>query len=176
MFTGQAGGTWGEHHGEPVSVSRGVYQFERAATGKLGQERTVAEVAEVDENQPLGVKGESLSSPTSPDEKTPVDKDSPGRGRFDLREWIENRQEAELEHGITGKNLGVAWRNLGVLAPKGSTSIFIRTLPQAIAGTFGPDLYRFVTQLGQSFFRRKDVDRSGMKEIIQGHNGILLPG
>lgn len=68
---------------------------------------------------------------------------------FDLRQWIENRVAAEESRGIPRKRVGLSWRDLRVAAPGGSSAVFIKTLPQAILGTFGIDLAYFAKGIFQ---------------------------
>lgn len=48
------------------------------------------------------------------------------------------------KNGKSAKKVGVVYKHLTVKGV-GSTATFVKTLPQAIMGTFGPDLYRIVT-------------------------------
>lgn len=92
---------------------------------------------------------------------------------FDLRAWIESRAAAESARGITRKKLGVRWRALGVAAPAPTDTLFIKTLPRAIAGTFGPDLYRILSGLVAPLLPKAG---GPTMPILQGHNGVLRPG
>ncbi|KAI9798569.1 MAG: hypothetical protein M1833_004706 [Piccolia ochrophora] len=62
---------------------------------------------------------------------------------FQLGDFL---REGHFEHRVDGKSakkVGVIFKNLTVKGV-GSTTAFAKTLPQAIAGTFGPDLYHLL--------------------------------
>ena len=157
---GSHGGSWGEHHSPegPVSVSSGLHHFEQLArvTHRL------ADDSNTDIEQP---------SPSHP-ELTPHDTD----GGFNLRQWIENRNSVEESQGIPHKRMGLSWRDLSVYAPSGSSTSFIKTLPEAILGSFGLDALNFVRNVFAQSNKKKDLDSRNMKMIIGGHEGVLKPG
>lgn len=65
---------------------------------------------------------------------------------FDLGPFIKDGHfEKRTENGDSAKKVGVVFKNLTVKGV-GSKSVYGRTLPDAILGTFGPDLYRLTTQ------------------------------
>ena len=65
---------------------------------------------------------------------------------FELGDFIkEGHFEKRNGEGGSTKKVGVVFKNLTVKGA-GSTANFVRTLPDAVLGTFGPDLYRLVTR------------------------------
>ena len=65
---------------------------------------------------------------------------------FELGGFIkEGHFEKRNEEGGSAKKVGVVFKNLTVRGA-GSAANYVRTLPDAILGTFGPDLYRIVTR------------------------------
>jgi len=63
---------------------------------------------------------------------------------FELGPFIqEGHFEKRTETGESAKKIGVTFRNLTVKGV-GSTKNYVRTLPNAILGTFGPDLYHII--------------------------------
>ena len=197
---GSHGGTWGEHHGSnPVSVSRGLHKFERLAketsrlhetdrgpearrssvSSILGFTRNLSTVSQADvENEASrpgeeGTFGELEERPEEPEEAVHKGTDE----GFDLRKWMENRNAAEDSRGIPRKRLGLSWRDLRVLAPGGSSAVFVKTLPEAILGTFGIDLAYFMKGFLEGLLKRnRKINLTGMRQIIGGHEGILRPG
>ncbi|TIA85326.1 hypothetical protein E3P99_04025 [Wallemia hederae] len=66
--------------------------------------------------------------------------------RFDLHDFVNNDKRLLSEAGKTHKpEMGVAWRNLTVKGAGGG-STFIKTFPEAVLGTLGPDAYHAVTK------------------------------
>ncbi|KAI1840569.1 hypothetical protein JX266_013233 [Neoarthrinium moseri] len=68
--------------------------------------------------------------------------------------------------------VGVIFRNLTIEGPRSNAS-FIRTLPQAIIGSFGPDLFRSITDWipKLQFGRRQDL-----QTLINDFTGVAKPG
>lgn len=63
---------------------------------------------------------------------------------FELGHFIqEGHFEKRTETGQSAKRVGVVFKNLTVKGA-GSTKNYVRTLPNAILGTFGPDLYHLL--------------------------------
>lgn len=87
-------------------------------------------------------------------------------GKFMREGHFEKRTEAGSE-----KRVGVLYRNLTVKGV-GSTTSFVRTVPDAIIGTFGPDLYRNVTKLFPSLKIRDPPTRT----LIHDFTGCVRDG
>ncbi len=66
---------------------------------------------------------------------------------FELGGFIkEGHFEKRNQDGGSAKKVGVVFKHLTVRGA-GSTANYVRTLPNAILGTFGPDLYRISTRI-----------------------------
>ena len=69
--------------------------------------------------------------------------------------------------------MGLVWKHLTVQGV-GATSTFVKTLPNAIVGTFGPDLYRilsrFITVLPQL------GSRGERRDLIHDFSGVVREG
>jgi ATP-binding cassette subfamily G (WHITE) protein 2 (SNQ2) len=63
---------------------------------------------------------------------------------FELGEFMKEGHFEKREDGQSAKKVGVVYKNLTVKGV-GSTATFARTLPDAVLGTFGPDLYKLVS-------------------------------
>ncbi|EAT88972.2 hypothetical protein SNOG_03767 [Parastagonospora nodorum SN15] len=63
---------------------------------------------------------------------------------FELGEFMKEGHFEKRKDGESAKKVGVVYKNLTVKGV-GSTASFVRTLPDAVLGTFGPDLYRIVS-------------------------------
>lgn len=80
--------------------------------------------------------------------------------------------EKRTHTGDSGKKIGVVYKNLTVKGV-GATSTFVKTLPQAIAGTFGPDLFRIATFFLPSLAaKRHQVTR----DLIHDFTGAVKAG
>ncbi|KAI0469561.1 ABC-2 type transporter-domain-containing protein [Xylaria cf. heliscus] len=90
---------------------------------------------------------------------------------FELGNFMrEGRFEKRTEAG-SEKRVGVVYRNLNVKGI-GSTASFVRTVPDAVLGTFGPDLYRNITKLFPSLQFRKPPTRT----LIHDFTGCVRDG
>lgn len=104
-------------------------------------------------------------------EDTDVEAGVPDDEDFELGEFMrEGRFEKRTEAG-SEKRVGVVYRNLTVKGI-GSTASFVRTVPDAVLGTFGPDLYRNITKLFPSLQFRKPPTRT----LIHDFTGCVRDG
>ncbi|TGJ85821.1 hypothetical protein E0Z10_g2926 [Xylaria hypoxylon] len=102
---------------------------------------------------------------------TDVDAGATTDDDFDLGKFMrEGRFEKHTEAG-SEKRVGVVYRNLSVKGI-GSAASFVRTVPNAIIGTFGPDLYRNITKLFPSLQFRKPPTRT----LIHDFTGCVRDG
>ncbi|KAL8705645.1 MAG: hypothetical protein Q9201_001242 [Fulgogasparrea decipioides] len=92
---------------------------------------------------------------------------------FELGSFIkEGYFEKRTEEGHSAKKIGVVWKNLTVKGT-GSMTSFAKTLPDAILGTFGPDLYRVVSGFVPALrFRKSEETRT----LINDFTGVVRNG
>lgn len=92
---------------------------------------------------------------------------------FELGPFIkEGHFEKRTEAGSSAKKVGVVFKNLTVKGI-GSTANFVQTLPNAVLGTFGPDLYRIVC----SFVPALRFGKQGqMRTLTNDFTGIVRDG
>ncbi|KAI0835702.1 ABC-2 type transporter-domain-containing protein [Hypoxylon sp. FL0890] len=101
------------------------------------------------------------------DEKTAAEEDEFELGQFMRDGHFEKRTEAGSE-----KRVGVIYKNLTVKGVT-NTSSFVRTVPDAIIGTFGPDLYRILSRYIPALrFGRKPPTRT----LINDFTGCVRDG
>lgn len=94
-------------------------------------------------------------------------------GGFDLGEFLEGGHlERRTTAGEPGKKVGVVFKNLTVQGVETGAS-FVRTLPHAVIGTFGPDLYKVICHfVPQLRFGRKPPIRN----LIHDFSGAVREG
>lgn len=102
-------------------------------------------------------------------EKQKDDDDGDG---FELSEFMREGHFEKRVDGRSAKRIGVTWKNLTVRGA-GSTSTYTKTLPDAILGTFGPDLYRIVTYFVPQLKLKRHVK---LRTLIHDFTGIVRPG
>ncbi|KAI1749954.1 ABC-2 type transporter-domain-containing protein [Xylaria castorea] len=90
---------------------------------------------------------------------------------FELGEFMREGQFEKRTEAGSAKRVGVVYRNL-VVKGIGSTASFVRTVPDAVIGTFGPDLYQIITKLFPSLRFRKPPTRT----LIHDFTGCVRDG
>lgn len=103
------------------------------------------------------------------DTSNPLDRDD-----FQLEQFMRDGH-LEKRHPVSGestKKVGVVFKGLTVKGV-GSSASTVRTLPQAIAGTFGPDLYGIISGLIPGLQSSKNVSS---REIIRNFTGVVRSG
>lgn len=74
--------------------------------------------------------------------------------------------------GRSAKKVGVVWKHLTVTGT-GSTATFVKTLPDAIIGTFGPDLYRLITRFVPALSLKR---QSQTRALVNDFTGVVRDG
>jgi ATP-binding cassette subfamily G (WHITE) protein 2 (SNQ2) len=80
--------------------------------------------------------------------------------------------EKRNEAGESTKKVGVVFRHLTVKGV-GSSAMFVKTLPSAVIGTFGPDLYRLITRFVPSLHFGK---KPPVRTLINDFTGVVRDG
>ncbi|KAI4252495.1 MAG: hypothetical protein L6R42_007937, partial [Xanthoria sp. 1 TBL-2021] len=92
---------------------------------------------------------------------------------FELGRFIkEGHFERRTEEGRSAKKVGVIFKNLTVKGT-GATTSFAKTLPDAILGTFGPDLYRIVSGFIPALRRH---NAGVTRTLINDFTGVVRDG
>ena len=92
---------------------------------------------------------------------------------FELGPFLkEGHFEKRTDTGASAKKVGVVFRNLTVKGT-GSTTNLAKTVPDAILGTFGPDLYRLICRFipALSFGKHQQ-----MRTLINDYTGLVRDG
>ncbi|KAL3458663.1 ABC-2 type transporter-domain-containing protein [Aspergillus heterothallicus] len=141
-------GQWGERGTEPVSRRGAMEDYEemRRELTRLSLQRTKSTTKDANRMR------SRASQPHDPEmaEEDP-EKQEEEFGSFDLTDFLMGGHlERRTTAGDPAKKVGVVFKNLTVKGVQTGAS-FVRSLPDAVMGTFGPDLYnivcRFVPQL-----------------------------
>ncbi|KAK7755322.1 ATP-binding cassette transporter snq2 [Diatrype stigma] len=100
------------------------------------------------------------------------DVDDESEDEFELGEFMrEGHFEKRTEAGSSAKKIGLIYENLTVKGV-GSTASLVRTVPDAIIGTFGPDLYHLLCRVLPSLRFRKPPTRA----LIHDFTGCVRDG
>lgn len=91
---------------------------------------------------------------------------------FELGDFMKEGYFEKRKDGRSAKKVGVVWKHLNVKGI-GSTATFAKTVPDAILGTFGPDLYRLITR----FIPALRLNRHQQtRTLINDFSGVLKDG
>ncbi|KAG9921265.1 putative ABC transporter, partial [Aureobasidium melanogenum] len=128
--------------------------------------------------QSLGRKQSSRRQSTitdAADEESEVGGNTEAQGKdeddFELGEFMREGHLGQRKGDKSAKKVGVVYKNLTVKGV-GAGATFVRTLPDAILGTFGPDLYHILSRF-VPFLRHKNGE---LKTLINDFSGVVRDG
>ena len=189
-------GTWGERDvGGPVShrVAMEDYESMRRELSHLSQTRSKASIKSNDGGLRRTVTSRSRKSEQLEPQRTRSSQGSIGRvlshdkdleigdaeaiaekeEDFELGPFIkEGHLEKRTDAGESAKKVGVIFKNLTVMGA-GSTTNHTKTLPDAILGTFGPDLYRLISRFIPSLSFNK---QQPLRTLTNDFTGVVRDG
>ncbi|KAI9036665.1 ABC drug exporter AtrF [Aspergillus affinis] len=159
---------WGEQEqGDPVSRRGAMEDFEemRRELTRLSLHRTRSTAKARRQSQPRDEEKAFDEASSAADEDF--------QGGFDLNEFLMGGQlERRTTAGEPAKKVGVVFKNVTVKGIQTGAS-FVRTLPDAVVGTFGPDLYKLVTNfIPQLHFGK----RPPVRDLLHDFSGAVREG
>lgn len=186
-------GTWGERDvGGPVDNTQAMTDYEtlRNELTQLTIQRTASRASRVRKSEshlrrPTNLsirrtKSRSLrarSAVGTDDSDSDVEAEAGAEDdeneEFKLGDFLRDGHfEKRTEQGESAKRVGVVYKNLTVKGV-GASVAFAKTLPEAIAGTFGPDLYKLICRFVPALhFGKKPPTR----DLIHDFTGAVLDG
>ena len=188
----EEGGTWGERDvGGPVNTRSALSEYEalRREMTNLSLQRTKSR--DTAATRPRASLFRSRTSMTRPrtvsraripsdlaaeitkESEAGPDADDKSENDFELDGFLrDGRFEKRTPEGDSAKKVGVVWKHLTVKGV-GATAVFTKTLPDAVIGTFGPDLYRLVTRFVPALHFGQ---RPPTRDLIHDFSGTVRPG
>lgn len=168
-------GTWGEHDVMVPNEERAMHDFDilrRELTG-LSRTRSKASQATRGTKRPASrprrpsTAGDDVESRAGDPEKgeNEVEED------FELEEFMREGHFEKRKDGRSAKKVGVVFKNLTVKGV-GASATFVKTLPQAVIGTFGPDLYRLISR----FIPALQMKSGETRTLINDFTGVVRDG
>ncbi|KAG9235635.1 ABC-2 type transporter-domain-containing protein [Amylocarpus encephaloides] len=177
-------GTWGERDaGGPVDLRAAMQDYEemRRELTQLSKTRTAKTERSNATRAGLMRKVTSRASRAShPTRASTADIEAQGEGEgeveddddFELGDFLKDGHFERRQEGRSAKKVGVVYKNLTVEGV-GATETFVKTLPEAILGTFGPDLYRICSR----FLPLPQFGSKGEKRnLINDFSGVVRDG
>ncbi|OAA76511.1 ABC drug exporter AtrF [Akanthomyces lecanii RCEF 1005] len=175
-------GYWGDADpGGPVrreSARQGYDELQRELSRRASN---VSGASKAKSQTGGGQKGGLLSALRKTKREPDVEADSQETKRneddFQLDEFMRqgHLEKRHPESGESTKKVGVLFKNLTV---KGAavSAMTVRTLPQAILGTFGPDLYGHITKLVPALKFGSKGSGPEIRDLIHDFTGVVRPG
>ncbi len=93
--------------------------------------------------------------------------------QFELGDFLREGHFEKRKEGHSAKKVGVVFRSLTVRGI-GATATFVKTLPSALLGTFGPDLYKLLSRFIPGL--PKFGIRGEMRDLIHDFTGVVRDG
>jgi ATP-binding cassette, subfamily G (WHITE), member 2, SNQ2 len=187
--TNDADGTWGERDvGGPINRDEAMAEFEeiRRELSKISLQRTATRESGAEKARTWLSRGRSRPSVArtrttvsrTNSEVTEWDKEAGAAPEeeeddLDLGAFLKDGHfEKRTAEGDSAKKVGVLFKHLTVKGV-GASATFTKTLPDAVVGTFGPDLYRLVTRFIPALHVGKP---SETRNLIQDFTGSVQDG
>ena len=174
-------GTWGERDVGDVNERMAIEDFENLRrdltslertrskdTNALSLKRTISRRST--HTKPLSRPATRHTQASEPGdvEAGPQEEEEEG---FDLEPFMREGHFEKRTEGGSAKRVGVIYKSLSVKGV-GSTATFVRTLPDAIIGTFGPDLFHLVARFVPALAKRTTETR----DLIHDFTGCVRDG
>ena len=137
-------GRWGEQQEEPVSRRAAMEDFQEMRRELTRLSLTRSQSKTDNNNRLRSLTSRHTSHPNDEEKGNQEDEDEDEFGGFDLSEFLMGGHlERRTTAGEPAKRVGVVWKDLTVKGVLTGAS-FVRTVPHAVVGTFGPDLYKIL--------------------------------
>ena len=175
------GGTWGERDvGGPVGFRAAMQDYEemrreltQLSRSKSQQtQRTARTQSRL--QRALSTRGKYAASRRASETATDLEVGhEEEKDGFELGEFLRDGHFEKRTEGRSAKKVGVVFRNLTVQGV-GATATFVKTLPSAVVGTFGPDLYKLLARFIPSL--PAPGARGENRNLIQNFTGVVRNG
>ncbi|ROV88366.1 hypothetical protein VPNG_10268 [Cytospora leucostoma] len=168
-------GSWGEHDVTVPNEDAAMHEFEvlRKELSQMSRTRSRASHATRHMRRnasrarpPSNGKEDDIESQT----EDPIG-DTKEDEEFELDKFMREGHFEKRKDGRSAKKVGVIFKNLTVTGVA-SSSTFVKTLPEAVLGTFGPDLYRLVSRFIPAFRRGPTRTRT----LVHDFSGVVRDG
>ena len=183
-------GAWGERDaGGPVRPEDAMRDFEEMRHELSQLSRTQSEQSrKTQKSEKRSIFSRTLSRPATARRRTATrtttrntdlengegeEASTSEEDEFRLGDFMkEGHLEKRTEEGESAKKVGVIFKNLTVKGV-GSKATFVKTLPDAVIGTFGPDLYRILSSFLPSLQMNKHAET---RDLIKDFTGVIRDG
>lgn len=180
-------GTWGERDvGGPVDSMQAMSEYAtlRRELTQLSLQRSASRASKpgkpesrmrraLSKNRTRSTRAASTGATDGSKEDVEATAGADDEDEFKLGDFLRDGHfEKRTAAGESAKRVGVVYKNLTVKGV-GASVAFAKTLPEAIMGTFGPDLYKLICQFAPALhFGKKPPTR----DLIHDFTGAVLDG
>lgn len=180
-------GTWGEADVGGFNQREGIEEFQKLRSDLTNLERTRSRDTQASlkrtgtnkstktrQSQTLSRAGTRQTARTEATGTDAGDVEAAAgadENDFELDEFMREGHFEKRTNGESAKKVGVIFKDLTVKGI-GGTASFARTLPDAIIGTFGPDLYHIISRFIPALAKRNN----GTRKLIHEFNGCVRDG
>lgn len=134
--------------------------LERPETG-----RTTSSIAKTSPQSPGTEEDVDLEAGEKKEDEEEEEED------LELDQFLREGHFEKRSDGASAKKVGVIFKNLTVKGT-GSTATFVRTLPDAILGTFGPDLYHVICRFVPALAKKNGE----LRTLVHDFTGCVRDG
>lgn len=167
-------GTWGEHDVTVPDEDVAMYEFDILRRELSELSRTRSRVSQVSRRIRRTASNAQRSSIRKEDEESQIGEtacDDKEEDDFKLDVFMREGHFEKRKDGVSSKKVGVVFKNLTVKGA-GTSTTFVKTLPDAVLGTFGPDLYRLVSR----FIPALRSNKGDTRTLINEFSGVVRDG
>ncbi len=174
------GGTWGEQDvGGPVDFRAAMQDYEdlrreltQLSRSKSQQTQTTLRT-QSRLRRALSTHSKYAASRRASEAATDLEAGRDEEDDFELGDFLRDGHFEKRTEGRSAKKVGVVFRNLTV-SGVGATATFVKTLPSAVVGTFGPDLYKLLARFIPGLPRPSA--RGEKRVLINDFTGVVRNG
>lgn len=167
-------GTWGEHDTAVPDGGAARNEVERLRRELTEMSRTRSRASQATRRTRRTTSRPRRPSTTGKgDEESEIGEavDEKEEDDFQLDSFMREGHFEKRKDGMSAKKVGVVFKNLTVKG-LGASTTFVRTLPEAIIGTFGPDLYHILSRFIPVLRSSKGQTRT----LINDFSGVVRDG
>lgn len=174
------GGTWGERDvGGPVDLRAAIQDYEdmrreltQLSRSKSQQtQRTTRTQSRL--GKALSTHSKYAASRRASEAAADIEAGHGDDDDFELGDFLRGGHFEKRTEGRSAKKVGVVFRNLTVQGV-GATATFVKTLPSAVVGTFGPDLYKILARFIPGL--PAPGARGEKRDLIHDFTGVVRNG
>lgn len=168
-------GTWGEHDVTVPDERQAMHDFEVLRRELTGLSKTRSRASQATRGTKRAASRPRPHTAGTDDKESRIgedpEKDEKDEEDFELGEFMREGHFEKRKDGRSAKKVGVVFKNLTVEGV-GASASFVKTLPEAVLGTFGPDLYRLVSRFVPALRVRTGETRT----LINDFTGVVRDG